>query len=105
MHYETELVILVLLGLVCEGYVICRAEEGNGASVWEVMEWHILTHSSIGNCGSMWCDDKEDYEMRMTRLERTDGESCMKERGYLRNCWRAGVMSRNEGEEEEELFV
>ena len=29
----------------------------------------------------------------------------MKERGEERYCWRAGVMSRNEGEEREELFV
>ena len=29
----------------------------------------------------------------------------MKERGEERYCWRAGVMSRNEEEEEEELFV
>ena len=43
--------------------------------------------------------------MRMTRLERIDGESCVKERGEERYCWRAGVMSRNEGEEGEELFV
>ena len=29
MHYEAELVILFLfLGLVCEGYVICRVVEG-----------------------------------------------------------------------------
>ena len=41
----------------------------------------------------------------MIRLERIDGESCVKERGYLTYCWRAGVMSRNEGEEEEELLV
>ena len=51
MHYEAELVILALLGFVCEGYVICRVMEGNGASGREVMELHILTHSSIGNCG------------------------------------------------------
>ena len=63
MHYEAELVILVLLGLLCEGYVICRVVEGNGARSGEVMEWHILTHSSIGNCGSVWCDDREGYEM------------------------------------------
>ena len=37
----------------------------------------------------------------MTHLERIDGESCVKERGYLRYFWRAGVMSRNEGEEGE----
>ena len=41
----------------------------------------------------------------MSHLERIDGESCVKERGYLRYCWRAEVMSRNEGGEEEELFV
>ena len=41
----------------------------------------------------------------MVRLERIDGESCVKERGEERYCWRAGVMSRNEGEEEEELLV
>ena len=41
----------------------------------------------------------------MTHLERIDGESCVKERGKERYCWRAGVMSRNEGEEEEGLFV
>ena len=29
MHYEAELVILSLLGLVCECYVICRVEEGD----------------------------------------------------------------------------
>ena len=29
----------------------------------------------------------------------------MKERGKERYCWRAGVMSRDEGEEEEGLFV
>ena len=29
----------------------------------------------------------------------------MKERGEERYCWRAGVMSRDEGEEEEGLFV
>ena len=51
MHYEAELVILVLLGLVCECYVIRRVVEGNGTSGLEVMEWHILTHSSTGNCG------------------------------------------------------
>ena len=32
-------------------------------------------------------------------------ESCVKERGYLRYSCRAGVMSRNEGEEEGELLV
>ena len=37
----------------------------------------------------------------MVRLERIDGESCVKERGEERYCWRAGVMSRNEGEEGE----
>ena len=43
--------------------------------------------------------------MRVTHLERIDGESCVKERGYLIYFLRAGVMSRNEGEEEEELLV
>ena len=32
-------------------------------------------------------------------------EECVKERGKERYCWRAGVMSRNEGEEEETLLV
>ena len=41
----------------------------------------------------------------MIRLERIDGESCVKERGYLRYFLRAGVMSRNEEEGEEELLV
>ena len=41
----------------------------------------------------------------MTHLERIDGESCVKEREKERYCWRSGVMSRNEGEEEEGLFV
>ena len=40
----------------------------------------------------------------MIRLERIDAESCVEERGK-RYCWRAGVISRNEGEEEETLFV
>ena len=70
-----------------------------------MMEWHILTHFSIGNCGSVWCDDREGYEVRMTHLERIDGESCVEERGYLRYSRRAGVISRNEGEEGEELSV
>ncbi len=90
---------------MCEYHAICRVEERNGTSGWEVMEWHILTHSSIGNCRSVWCDDKEGYEMRITHLERTDGESCVKERRKERYSWRAGVISRNEGEEEEELLV
>ena len=47
-------------------------------------ESHILTHSPIGNCVSVWCDDKEGCEVRMTHLERIDGESCVEERGYLR---------------------
>ena len=33
------------------------------------------------------------------------GEWYLKERGKDRYCWRAGVMSRNEGGEEEELFI
>ena len=32
-------------------------------------------------------------------------EGCVKERGKERYCWRARVISRNEGEEGEELFV
>ena len=32
-------------------------------------------------------------------------EWCVEERGEERYCCRAGVMSRNEGEEEEILFV
>ena len=32
-------------------------------------------------------------------------EECVKEREDERYCWRAGVMSRNEGEKEETLFV
>ena len=64
--------------------MICRVEEENGARSGEVLEWHIFTHSSIGNYGSVWCDDREGYEMRMIRLERIDGESCVKERGKER---------------------
>ena len=41
----------------------------------------------------------------MTHSERNDCESCVKERGKERYCWRAGVMSRNEGKEEETLLV
>ena len=41
----------------------------------------------------------------MIRLERIDGESCVEERGKEKYSERAGVMSRNEGEEEEELLV
>ena len=33
MHYEAELVILVLLALVCESYVIRRVVEGD-RSIW-----------------------------------------------------------------------
>ena len=85
--------------------MICRVVEGNGANGWEVMESHIFMHLSNGNCGSVWCDDREGYEIRMSYLERIDGESCVKERGKERYFWRAGVMSRNEGEEGEELLV
>ena len=99
------MILSLFLGLVCEYHVICRAVEGNGTSVWEVLEWHILTHSSTGNCGSVWCDDREGNEVKMTHLERIDGESCVEERGKERYCWRAGVMSRNEEEEEEILLV
>ena len=55
--------LFLFLGLVCEGYVICRVVEGNRASVWEMKESHILTHSSIRNCGSVWCDDREGCEV------------------------------------------
>ena len=85
--------------------MICRVEEGNGTGGWEVMEWHILLHSSLGNYGSVWCDDREGYEMRMSHLERIDGESCVEEREKEKYSERAGVMSRNEGKEGEELFV
>ena len=40
----------------------------------------------------------------MSHLDRADAESCVEERGYLTYCWRAGVMSRNEGGEEEKLL-
>ena len=53
----------------------------------------------------MWCDDGEGFEVWMNHLERIEGESCVKERGYLRYSRRAGVISRNEGEEGEELLV
>ena len=43
--------------------------------------------------------------MWMTHSERIDEESCVKERGEERYCWRAGVMSTNEGEEGEGLLV
>lgn len=39
------------------------------------------------------------------REDRIGFELCMKERGKERYCWRAGVMSRNEAGEEEELLV
>ena len=53
----------------------------------------------------MWCDDREVCEVRMSHLERIDSESCVEERGEERYCWRAGVMSRNEGDEGETLLV
>ena len=34
-----------------------------------------------------------------------EDEECVKERGEERYCWRAGVMSRNEGEERETLLI
>ena len=43
--------------------------------------------------------------MRMSHLERIDGESCVEEREKEKYSERAGVMSRNEGKEGEELFV
>ena len=39
------------------------------------------------------------------RLQQWGRGECVKERGEDRYCCRAGVMSRNEGEEEEGLFV
>ena len=39
------------------------------------------------------------------RLKQWRRGECVKEKGEDRYCWRAGVMSRNEGEEEEGLFV
>ena len=78
------MILSLLLGLVCEDYVICRVVEGDRARSGEMMEWHILMHSSIGNCESVWCDDREGYEVRVTRLERIDSESCVKERGEER---------------------
>ena len=78
---------------------------GKRASVWEMMEWHILMHSSIGNCESVWYDDREGNEVWMIRLERIDTESCVEERGKERYCWRAGVISRNEGEEIQILLI
>ena len=73
------MVLFLLLGLVCEVYEIGVIVDGDRASAWEMMEWHILTHSSIGNCGSVWCDDREGYEVRMTHLKRNDAESYVKE--------------------------
>ena len=43
---------------------------GKRASVWEMMEWHILMHSSIGNCESVWYDDREGYEVRRPLYEK-----------------------------------
>ena len=43
--------------------MICRVVEGNGESGLEMMESHILLHFSIGNCGRVWCDDGEGYEV------------------------------------------
>ena len=41
----------------------------------------------------------------MIRLERIDTESCVEEREKERYCWRAGVISRNEGEEIQILLI
>ena len=43
--------------------------------------------------------------MRMSHLERIDGESCVEEREKEKYSERAGVMSRNEGDEGETLLV
>ena len=39
------------------------------------------------------------------RLQQWSMGVCVKERGEERYCWRAGVMSRDEGGEEEGLLV
>ena len=57
------MVLFLFLGLVYECYVICRVVKINGASGLEMIESHILTYSSIGNCGSVWCDDREGWEV------------------------------------------
>ena len=41
----------------------------------------------------------------LTEREGCMAEGCVKETINSRYCWRAGVMSRNEGEEGEELLV
>ena len=56
MHYEAELVILVLLGLVCEGYVICRVVEGNRTSAgecWNGTSSRIPRLGIVDECGVM----------------------------------------------------
>ena len=40
----------------------------------------------------------------MTHLERIDGESCVKVR-EKKYCWKAGAMSRNQGDEEVILLI
>ena len=43
--------------------------------------------------------------MEIVQRNGMSDERFVEERGKERYCWRAGVMSRNEGEEEEGLFV
>ena len=50
----------------------------------------------------------ENGELVLMEIVQRNGmsvERFVEERGKERYCWRAGVMSRNEGEEEERLFV
>ena len=50
----------------------------------------------------------ENGELVLMEIVQRNGmsvERFVEERGKERYCWRAGVMSRDEGEEEEELFV
>ena len=50
----------------------------------------------------------ENGELVLMEIVQRNGmsdERFVEERGKERYCWRAGVISRNEGEEEERLFV
>ena len=50
----------------------------------------------------------ENGELVLMEIVQRNGmsvERFVEERGKERYCWRAGVMSRDEGEEEEGLFV
>ena len=62
---------------------------------------------SVGCIWEVVCFEEGEV-MKGVLLREREGymaEGCVKERGEERHCWRAGVMSRNEEEEEEELFV